>query len=111
MGLAAPQVSLPLDDPEDLNRAQERKGVPFYVLINPKIEAVDPTPVTHFEGCLSIPGFSALVPRAKKVDVECRAAHRRVLVPPRRHRAQRGGAGKLTPRLTRTAAGPKWAGP
>ncbi|MGC4120012.1 MAG: peptide deformylase [Myxococcales bacterium] len=83
VGLAAPQVGLSMkltvieddpgaleDAPEDMKKAQERKGVPFHVLINPKIEAVDATPVTHFEGCLSLPGFSALVPRAKKVRVE-----------------------------------------
>ncbi|MBI5545435.1 MAG: peptide deformylase [Deltaproteobacteria bacterium] len=83
VGLAAPQVGLPLqlavieDDAEALSRApkerlksQERRGVPFHVVINPKIELVDPTPVTQFEGCLSVSGFSALVPRARGVKVE-----------------------------------------
>ncbi|HEY3449041.1 MAG TPA: peptide deformylase [Myxococcales bacterium] len=83
VGLAAPQVGLPLrlaviEDapehlegaPEDMVKAQERKGVPFHVIINPKIEASDPTAVTHFEGCLSLTGFSALVPRARGVHVE-----------------------------------------
>lgn len=83
VGLAAPQVGLSLqltvieddpraleDAPEDMKKAQQRKGVPFHVLVNPKIEASDPTAVTHFEGCLSVPGFSALVPRAKGVHVE-----------------------------------------
>ena len=83
VGLAAPQIGLSLqlavieDDPGYLARvpkkrleAQERQGVPFHVIVNPKIEITDPTPLTHFEGCLSLDGFSALVPRARGVHVE-----------------------------------------
>ena len=83
VGLAAPQVGLPLklavieDDPgslegapKDKAKARERQGVPFHVIINPTIEATDPAAVTQFEGCLSLPGFSALVPRARGVHVE-----------------------------------------
>jgi peptide deformylase len=83
VGLAAPQVGLPLqltvieDDARYLERvskerlkAQEREGVPFHVLFNPKLTCTDPTRLTHFEGCLSVSNFSALVPRARGVHVE-----------------------------------------
>jgi len=83
VGLAAPQVGLPLalavieDDQRYLEgvskerlKSQEREGVPFHVLFNPKLTVADPTRLTHFEGCLSVSGFSALVPRARGVHVE-----------------------------------------
>lgn len=83
VGLAAPQVGLPLqlavieDDESNLAlasaerlREQERQGVPFHVIINPTFTVTDPTEVTHFEGCLSVSGFSAWVPRARGVHVE-----------------------------------------
>lgn len=83
VGLAAPQVGLPLqlavieDDESYLVHvskarldAQERKGVPFHVIVNPKLVVTDPTQLTLFEGCLSVEGYSALVPRARGVHVE-----------------------------------------
>ena len=83
VGLAAPQVGLPLqlavieDDDEYLRHMpkqrleeQERKPVPFHVVVNPRVTVSDVTPVTHFEGCLSVAGFSALVPRSRGVKVE-----------------------------------------
>jgi peptide deformylase len=39
------------------------------VLINPEIELLSPLDLTFFEGCLSLPGFVAMVPRAEKVRV------------------------------------------
>ena len=83
VGLAAPQVGVPLqlavveDPPEylahvpkDRLEATERQGVPFHVIINPKISFTDETRLTHLEGCLSVEGFSALVPRARGVHVD-----------------------------------------
>jgi peptide deformylase len=40
-------------------------------LINPKISLESPADVEFFEGCLSLSGFTAMVPRARKVRVEC----------------------------------------
>ena len=88
VGLAAPQVGMPIqlavvedreeflkDAPAELLAERERKPVPFHVLINPKIlHAPDPT-VMFFEGCLSLPGFTALVPRTRHVKVECLDEH------------------------------------
>ena len=84
VGLAAPQVgeSLKLAVIEDkveyhklLSKAElverGRKPVPFHVLANPALELLTEPTEIFFEGCLSLPGFTALVPRAKRVRVSC----------------------------------------
>jgi len=84
VGLAAPQVGEAIqlavvEDREEYFRSadpastaeRERSAVPFHVLINPKLAVVDDEPVEFFEGCLSLSGFVALVPRARAVRVEC----------------------------------------
>ncbi len=83
VGLAAPQVGLPLqlavieDRPEyskdvsaDRLAERERQAVPFQVLINPQIVEYSEEQVEFFEGCLSLAGFSALVKRSRQVSVE-----------------------------------------
>jgi peptide deformylase len=83
VGLAAPQVGLPLqlaviEDREDLLKAfsadelaeRERRPVPFHVIINPVIAYVSDDQKNFYEGCLSLPGFSAVVPRARTIRVE-----------------------------------------
>ena len=72
-GLAAPQVHVPLrlfvfrvsaarveQDPEDA-------PVGNTVLINPEVELLGEERVLGWEGCLSIPGMRAAVPRAGRV--------------------------------------------
>lgn len=84
VGLAAPQVGLPLqlavieDKPEyiekapkDALRERDRSPVAFHVIINPKIRPEPAADVKFYEGCLSLPGFLALVPRKQKVVVDC----------------------------------------
>jgi len=83
VGLAAPQVgfSLQLAIIEDRDKYQQgippgqlaerdRVPLPFQVIVNPKLSIIDPTTRLFFEGCLSVAGFTALVPRAAKVRVE-----------------------------------------
>lgn len=83
VGLAAPQVGLPLqlvvieDRPEYIERgdpdemkARARTVVPFQVLINPRLAVVDSAPVELFEGCLSVADFVMVVPRVRAVKVE-----------------------------------------
>lgn len=83
VGLAAPQVGLPLqlaviEDPADLQRTmaperlaeRRRHPVPFHVIVNPKL-TLEGTPVEFFEGCLSVTGYLGLVPRAQRARVEC----------------------------------------
>jgi len=82
VGLAAPQVGEPLqlavieDRPEYLQGAdaawlaeREREAVPFYVIINPELAVLREEPVDFFEACLSVAGFTAIVPRARAVRV------------------------------------------
>jgi peptide deformylase len=73
VGLAAPQVGVPLQLAviEDVgeSEAQERKPVPFHVIINPRL-TLGEEQVEQYEGCLSVEGFQALVPRARTVTVE-----------------------------------------
>jgi peptide deformylase len=82
VGLAAPQIgeSLQLAIVEDKAEChasltaeelleRERRPVPFHVLINPEIELLSPPDLSFFEGCLSLPGFTAVVPRARRVRV------------------------------------------
>lgn len=84
VGLAAPQVgqSLQLAVIEDRTeyhknvseadlKERERKPVPFHAIINPQIELLSSSDVAFHEGCLSLPGFMAVVPRARKVRVTC----------------------------------------
>jgi|SRR5579863_1485576 len=84
VGLAAPQIGMPVqlvvveDQPRFLEKIspeelaeRERSAVPFHVLINPAITASGSEAVEFFEGCLSVAGFTAMVPRAREVRVEC----------------------------------------
>ena len=83
VGLAAPQVGVSLqlaviEDRQEyhakLNPAQlaerERRPIEFHVIINPKIVAREERPVEFFEGCLSVNGYSAVVPRSRTVAVD-----------------------------------------
>jgi peptide deformylase len=39
--------------------------------VNPRIHLLSQPEVNFFEGCLSLPGFSAIVPRSSDVVVDC----------------------------------------
>jgi peptide deformylase len=82
VGLAAPQIGLPIqlaviEDREEyqaqlspeLLTERGRRPVPFHVLINPKIISTSGGTEAFFEGCLSVAGFSAIVPRHSRVTV------------------------------------------
>jgi peptide deformylase len=88
VGLAAPQLGLALqlaviedreeyhkDVSQELLRERERRPVPFHVIINPTLEEIGGEKAEFFEGCLSLSGFSALVPRARRVRVTCVDEH------------------------------------
>lgn len=83
VGLAAPQVGIPLALAVIEDRAEyhgrltnqqlaerSRLPIPFHVVINPKIIASGEASVEFFEGCLSVPGYAAIVPRKLAVTVE-----------------------------------------
>jgi peptide deformylase len=82
VGLAAPQIGLPLrvivvEDPADRLAAlpaedlKERERVPFptRALFNPVVTPIGDERATFFEGCLSVDGFVALVERYRDVEV------------------------------------------
>jgi peptide deformylase len=84
VGLAAPQIGEPLELAVIEDRSEYwqgadpawiaergREAVPFYVVINPRLTVISAEPAEFFEGCLSVAGFTALVPRASAVRVEC----------------------------------------
>ena len=84
VGLAAPQVGMPLqlaviEDRQDYFAGftteqiaeRQRVPVPFHAIVNPVLHLLSEPEVEFFEGCLSVPGFTAIVPRANRVRVEC----------------------------------------
>ncbi len=90
VGLAAPQIGEPLqlaviEDRADYHKGltetelKEKQRVPvdFHVIINPQIEWLSPPEVAFFEGCLSVPGFMAVVARSRSVRVTCLDEHAR----------------------------------
>jgi peptide deformylase len=79
-GLAAPQVHVPLRifvfkiSPERSSGAPDDEAVGHTVLINPVIEPLGGEQELGWEGCLSIPGMRAAVPRYRRVrysGVDC----------------------------------------
>jgi peptide deformylase len=87
VGLAAPQIGVPLrvfvaeDREENMAHlspaalaARGRTPLPLTVLVNPRLERLLGAPesreATFFEGCLSVPGYGALVRRTTSVKLE-----------------------------------------
>jgi peptide deformylase len=84
VGLAAPQIGQSLqlaviEDREEylqgiaptILQERERTVVPFHAIVNPRLTIIQDAPAVFFEGCLSLDGFAALVPRALAVRVDC----------------------------------------
>ncbi|APX31511.1 N-formylmethionyl-tRNA deformylase [Brachybacterium sp. P6-10-X1] len=79
VGLAAPQIGLPLslyvvedrvagepgeDEEGDL---LERRSLPLRALLDPQVELLGGERVYAWEGCLSVSGWQSIVPRARRV--------------------------------------------
>ncbi|MFI8191840.1 peptide deformylase [Streptomyces sp. NPDC085946] len=76
VGLAAPQVGVelriaviedPAPVPEEVRRARGREPLPFRVLVNPSYAPAGTARAAFFEGCLSVPGWQAVVARYARV--------------------------------------------
>jgi len=70
IGIAAPQVRVGLrvaifEVPGD--RADDGQGWPLTVLINPEWHPLGPETEEGWEGCLSVPGWTGLVPRFTRI--------------------------------------------
>ncbi|MFI8890447.1 peptide deformylase [Streptomyces paradoxus] len=88
VGLAAPQVGVPLriaviEDPapvpEEVRLVRGRVPQPFRVLVNPSYEPVGDARAAFFEGCLSVPGWQAVVARHAEVRLTGQDEHGRAL--------------------------------
>jgi len=70
-GIAAPQIGVSLRvvifEVTENPRYPHVTPVPYTVLINPTIIALDDAEEEGWEGCLSVPGMRGLVPRARRV--------------------------------------------
>jgi len=82
VGISAPQVGVPLQImmvqfttsqlncwTQDMQQSREMEVIPLKILINPKLKIIDSDQVSHSESCCSMHGFSALVPRCRKVSL------------------------------------------
>jgi peptide deformylase len=73
VGLAAPQVHLPLQlavlEVQSHPRHPDMPAVPLTVLINPEVTPAGEEKVEDWEGCLSVPDLRGLVPRFREVRV------------------------------------------
>ncbi|MGW7256594.1 peptide deformylase [Streptomyces sp. NPDC054834] len=88
VGLAAPQVGVglriaviedPAPVPEEIRLARGRVPQPFRVLVNPSYEPVGEGRAAFFEGCLSVPGWQAVVARHAEVRLRAEDEHGRAV--------------------------------
>lgn len=78
VGLAAPQIGIGLslfvaEDPARLDpeiaAVRERTPLPFRVVLNAAYEPATGEEVAFYEGCLSIPGYQAVVSRPRRIHL------------------------------------------
>lgn len=78
VGLAAPQIGIPLqlavledlyDIPEENVEARNRRPLDFLAILNPRYTPVGSETASHYEGCLSMCGWQAVVDRAAAIDL------------------------------------------
>ncbi|MFG2127056.1 peptide deformylase [Streptomyces sp. NPDC048751] len=88
VGLAAPQVGValriaviedPAPVPEEIRVVRGRVPQPFRVLVNPVYAPVGTARAAFFEGCLSVPGYQAVVARHAEVRLTGADEHGRPL--------------------------------
>jgi peptide deformylase len=86
VGVAAPQVGVglriaviedPAPVPDEVRVVRGRVPQPFRVLVNPSYEPVGESRAAFFEGCLSVPGWQAVVARHASVRLTGQDEHGR----------------------------------
>lgn len=88
VGLAAPQIGeslqiIVVEDKKDYQKnvskqllvEQKRKPITLKVIINPVLKIEKGDTAHHFEGCLSVDGYRAVVPRAERVTISGLSRH------------------------------------
>ncbi|MDJ0393101.1 peptide deformylase [Rhodococcus sp. G-MC3] len=80
VGLAAPQIGIPLriaviedmyEVSDEVAATRMRTPVPFRVIVNPEYTKIGDERRSFYEGCLSVPGYQAVVSRAARVRLRC----------------------------------------
>ncbi|MDJ0314747.1 peptide deformylase [Arthrobacter sp. H35-D1] len=78
VGLAAPQIGIPLqlavledkyEVDADIAAARDRAPLELFAMLNPRYRPVGTELASHYEGCLSMSGWQAVVDRAAMVDL------------------------------------------
>ncbi|WP_026533430.1 peptide deformylase [Arthrobacter sp. H41] len=78
VGLAAPQIGIPLRiavledkgvEDDYVAALRLRTPLPFFAIINPSYAAAGSETASFYEGCLSVPGYQAVVERHRDVDL------------------------------------------
>ena len=73
VGIAAPQIGeswqVIIIASRPTARYPNAPEMPTTLMVNPKFEILDPSLIKDWEGCLSVPGIRALVPRYRKIKV------------------------------------------
>lgn len=78
VGLAAPQIGIPLqlavlEDQYEVSAvnaaARQREPLELFTIINPRYSPTGNAAAAHFEGCLSMPGWQAVVERPAEVEL------------------------------------------
>ncbi|MHA7262254.1 peptide deformylase [Arthrobacter sp. TMN-37] len=79
VGLAAPQLGIPLSiavvedqgvEDDAVAAERGRTPLPFFAMVNPRYAAARPATASFYEGCLSVPGYQAVVERHREVTLE-----------------------------------------
>jgi len=79
VGIAAPQIGIslalaviedPADVPPDIAAARERSPQPLLELVNPVVTPLGDELASHYEGCLSVEGWTAVVARHRRVRLD-----------------------------------------
>ena len=82
VGIAAPQIGVSLQVVIIASRPTARypsaPEMEPLVMVNPRYELIDETVVKDWEGCLSVPGIRALVPRYRALRVDYQDARGQV---------------------------------
>ncbi len=78
VGLAAPQVGIPLqlavlEDKYEIDpvsaAVRHREPLDFFAMVNPKYRPLGTETSAFYEGCLSVPGYQAVVERHSNVEL------------------------------------------
>ena len=73
VGIAAPQIGISkqiiIVASRPTNRYPNAPEMPATIMCNPQLEIIDHTLIKDWEGCLSVPGVRALVPRYQAIRV------------------------------------------